>query len=67
MLSDFDLDETRRTIFCNILFGLLNKKQQQQIDITTAKISPETRTKTIHEIKRLIVTVEEVNRYLQHV
>jgi len=37
------------------------KKKQKQKKATPPK------TKTIHEIKRPIVTVEEVNRYLQHV
>jgi len=93
MLSDFDMDETRRTSFCDILFGLLDTKQQQQTNKTitppkdqqvpvilnnkTKKTKrkqtqkkatpPKTKTKTIYAIKRPIVTVEEVNQYLQHV
>ena len=39
------------------------KKKQKQKNATP----PKTKIKTIHEIKRPIVTVEEVNRYLQHV
>ena len=37
MLSDFDLDETRRTSFCDILFGLLDTKQQQQTNKTITR------------------------------
>ena len=54
-----------------ILNNNTNKKKKKKKQATPPKtrFQQKTRTppKTIHEIKRPIVTVEEVNQYLQHV
>ena len=44
-----------------------NKKKKKKKKATSPKIRSQLKTKTTHKIKQPIVTVDEVNRYLQHV